>query len=145
MTATPPSAIKVAGELRTVFSRLRRRFREVADTGDLTPSQTSVLSRLSKNGPATATELAAAERVRPQSMTATLAAIEQHGYLRRTPDPHDGRRQLISLSAAGVDLVEGTRREREEWMAAALASDFTEDERQTILTALVLLDRLAEK
>ncbi|HEX5205526.1 MarR family winged helix-turn-helix transcriptional regulator [Paractinoplanes rhizophilus] len=145
MTQTPPSAIRAAGELRTVFSRLRRRFREVAGVGDLTPSQTSVLSRLAKSGPATATELAAAERVRPQSMTATLAAIEQHGYLTRTPDPHDGRRQLISLSDAGAEFVEGTRRVREEWIAAALATDFTEAERQTILAALVLLDRLAEK
>jgi DNA-binding MarR family transcriptional regulator len=78
-------------------------------------------------------------------MTATLAAIEQHGYLTRTPDPHDGRRQLISLSDAGAEFVEGTRRVREEWIAAALATDFTEAERQTILAALVLLDRLAEK
>ncbi|WP_433367963.1 MarR family winged helix-turn-helix transcriptional regulator [Actinoplanes sp. CA-142083] len=145
MTQTPASAIRAAGELRTVFSRLRRRFREVTDVGDLTPSQTSVLSRLAKNGPATATELAAAERVRPQSMTAILVAIEQHGYLERTPDPHDGRRQLISLSEAGVELVVGTRREREEWIAQALATDFTEPERQTILAALALLDRLAEK
>jgi len=145
MAETPASAIKVAGELRAVVSRLRRRFREVAGVGDLTPSQTSVLSRLAKNGPATATELAAAERVRPQSTTAILGAIEQHGYIRRTPDPHDGRRQLISLSEAGVEFVEGTRREREEWMAHALATDFTEPERQTILAALALLDRLAEK
>ena|SRR5689334_9738498 len=145
MTGLPASAIRAAGELRVVFSRLRRRFREVADVGDLTPSQTSVLSRLSKYGPATMTELAAAERVRPQSMAATLAAIDRHGYLRRTPDPHDGRRQLISLTDTGVELVEGTRREREEWVAGALAADFTEDERQTILAALALLDRLAEK
>jgi len=71
--------------------------------------------------------------------------VGQHGYLQRTPDPHDGRRQLISLTETGVELIEGTRREREEWVAGALATDFTEDERQTILTALVLLDRLAEK
>jgi len=145
MTGIPASAIRAAGELRVVFSRLRRRFREVADVGDLTPSQTSVLSRLSKYGPASASELAAAERVRPQSMTATLAGIDQHGYLRRTPDPHDGRRLLISLTDAGVEFVEGTRREREEWLAGALAADFTEDERQTILAALTLLDRLAER
>jgi DNA-binding transcriptional LysR family regulator len=59
MAETPASAIKVAGEPRAVVSRLRRRFREVADVGDLPPSQTSVLSRLSKSGPATASELAA--------------------------------------------------------------------------------------
>ena len=141
----PMSAIQAAGELRTVFSRLRRRFREVADVGDLTPSQTSVLSRLSKGGPVSASDLAAAERVRPPSIAATLAAIDQHGYIQRTPDPHDGRRQLVSLTDAGRSFVEGTRREREEWMAHALAEDYTEAERQTILTALALLDRLAAR
>jgi DNA-binding MarR family transcriptional regulator len=145
MHEIPASAIQAAGELRAVFSRLRRRFREVTDVGDLTPSQTSVLSRLSRFGPASASDLAAAERVRPQSMAATLAGIDQHGYLQRTPDPHDGRRQLISLTDSGVEFVEGTRREREEWLANALAAEFTEEQRQTILSALALLDKLAER
>jgi DNA-binding MarR family transcriptional regulator len=145
MSETPASAVRAASELRTVFSRLRRRFREVTDVGELTPSQTSVLSRLSKTGSMTASELAAAERVRPQSMAATLAGIEPHGFLARTADPHDGRRQVISLTEHGREFVEGTRREREEWIARALTERFSEDERQTILTALGLLDRLAEQ
>jgi DNA-binding MarR family transcriptional regulator len=145
MTETPESAVRAASELRVVVGRLRRRLREVAGLGDLTPSQTAVLSRLDKTGPASASDLAAAERIRPQSMAASLAAIAEHGLITRTPDPVDGRRQVIALSEAGVEAIAGSRRAREEWLARAFADDYTEDERQTIITALTLLDRLAEK
>jgi DNA-binding MarR family transcriptional regulator len=145
MTEIPDSAVRAARELRVVFSRLRRRLREVAGFGDLTPSQTAVLSRLDKSGPASASDLAAAERVRPQSMAAILTAIEQHGLIGRTPDPADGRRQLISLTAEGDAMIAGSRRVREEWLALAFADDYTEAERTTILEALTLLDRLAER
>src|SRR4051812_37010130 len=106
MTEIPASATRAAGEVRTVYSRLRRRLREVADLGDLTPSQTSVLSRLAKDGPATASVLATLERIRPQSMAATLAAIAERGLIERTPDPTDGRRQQISLTDEGRAMVE---------------------------------------
>ncbi|GIF18232.1 DNA-binding MarR family transcriptional regulator [Actinoplanes tereljensis] len=145
MTEIPASALRAASEVRTVYSRLRRRLREVANLGDLTPSQTSVLSRLSKDGPATASVLATLERIRPQSMATTLAAIAERGLIERTPDPTDGRRQQISLSDSGRAVIEGSRREREEWLAGELARDFTEAERQTIIEAMGLLDRLAGK
>ena len=64
-------SVRAARELRVVVGRLRRRLREVSATGDLTPSQTSVLSRLGQDGAASASDLAAAERVRPQSMAAS--------------------------------------------------------------------------
>ena len=145
MTEIPASAVRAATELRAVVSRLRRRLREVADIGDLTPSQASVLSRLDQSGPVSASDLAAAERVRPQSMAATLAAIEQHGLIRREPDPADGRRQLISLTDAARETILGSRRAREEWLARTLADDFTEAERQTVLAGLALMDRLVRE
>ena len=86
-------AARAAAELRVVVGRLRRRLREVADAGDLTPSQVSVLSLLDKEGGASASDLAALERVRPQSMAATLASLDQQRLVRRDPDPEDGRRQ----------------------------------------------------
>lgn len=87
------SAARAARDLRVVFSRLRRRLREVYDTRQLTPSQTSVLSRLGKDGDASTSDLAAAERVRPQSMAATLGALDERGLITRRPDPGDGRRR----------------------------------------------------
>lgn len=144
METIPASSVRAAKEIRSVFSRLRRRLREVAALGDLTPSQTSVLSRLERGDPASASDLAALERVRPQSMAATLAAIQEHGLIRRDPDPADGRRQLISLTDEGREAIAGSRRQREEWLARALTDHYTEAERQTVIEALALLDRLVE-
>ena len=138
------TATHAAREIRVVFGRLRRRLREVATFGDLTPSQTSVISRLDKGGPASASDLAAAEGIRPQSMAATLAVLDQAGVIRRDPDPDDGRRQLISLSPAGRERLEGDRRAREEWLARTLRECYTEAERRTIVEALALLDRLTQ-
>ncbi|MEU9291385.1 MarR family transcriptional regulator [Streptomyces sp. NPDC048275] len=137
------SAARAAMDLRVAFSRLQRRIREVAGTAtDLTPSQVSVLTLLSKSGAATASGLAATEGVRPQSMAATLAALEQHGLIQRNPDPGDGRRQLVTLTDTGRERVEGTRQAREEWLARAFQDHCTEAERQTVIEAMAVLERL---
>lgn len=139
------SAARSARDLRVVFSRLRRRLREVAADEDLTPSQESALTLVGKHGAATASALASAEGVRPQSMAATLAALDQHGLIRRSPDPEDGRRQLVTLTEAGRARIEDNRQVREEWLARAFEDRYTEQERRTILDALALLERLSEQ
>ncbi|MFE1858953.1 MarR family winged helix-turn-helix transcriptional regulator [Streptomyces anandii] len=136
------SAARAARDLRVVFSRLRRRIREVAQDEDLTPSQVSALTLVGKHGAATASALAAAEGVRPQSMATTLSALEQHGLIRRRPDPDDGRRQLVTLTETGRERIEDNRQVRAEWLARALEDRFTEAERRTLLEALALMDRL---
>jgi DNA-binding MarR family transcriptional regulator len=138
----PESAVRAARDLVVMFSRLRRRLREVADIQDLTPSQTSVLTRLGKDVASSASALAAAERVRPQSMAATLAALDQHGLIQREPDPEDGRRHLITLTAAGHERVEGNRQAREEWLVRALQDGYTEKQRQLVIEAMALLEQL---
>jgi len=138
------SAVRGAHEVRVVVGRMRRRLRELADPQDLTPSQTSVLSRLDKQGPASASDLAVAEQVRPQSMAATVAALVERGLVERRPDPRDGRRQLLVLTAQAHDLIAGNRQAREEWLARMLQERCTEDERRTILDAMRLLDGLVQ-
>ena len=136
--------MQAANDVRVVFGRLRRRLRELAETADLTPSQQAVVSQLDKVGPASASDLAASERVRPQSMAATVAALVELGLVERTPDPDDGRRQLISLTPAGVKRLQGDRQARQEWLAQALQDRFTEAQRRTIIEALGLLDELTQ-
>ncbi|OYN75745.1 MarR family winged helix-turn-helix transcriptional regulator [Mycolicibacterium sphagni] len=142
MAKSEESAIRAAQELRVMFSRLRRRLREVATADDITASQTAVLLRLFKEGPASTSELAGAERVRPQSMAATVAGLDRHGLIDRTPDPHDGRRRLITLTALGRRRAESDRKASEEWLVRAMHDRYTESERRVINEALDLLGRL---
>jgi DNA-binding MarR family transcriptional regulator len=138
------SAAAAARDLRVLFSRLRRRLKDVATGDDLTPSQTAVLTRLWKEGASSARALAAAERVRPQSMAAILTALDQHGLIQRTLDPEDGRRQVISLTGDGRRRAESDRQVREEWLARALQDRYSERERRIIVDAIALLERLTE-
>jgi DNA-binding MarR family transcriptional regulator len=142
---TGDSAATAARDLRVVFSRLRRRLRDLAIDDDLTPSQTAALTRLWKEGASSASALADAERVRPQSMATIVAALEQRGLIARTPDPEDGRRQVISLTDEGRRRAESDRQVREEWLARAIQERYSERERRVILDALSLLERLTEQ
>lgn len=138
------SAIAAARDVRVVFSRLRRRLRELDTDDDLTPSQTAVLIRLAKDGRSSTSALATAERMRPQSMAATLAGLDRHGFIQRRPDPEDGRRQVITLTSNGQRRAESDRQACREWLARAMQDRFCEQERHVILDALSLLGRLTE-
>ena len=138
------SSVVAARELRALFSRVRRKLSEVATAEDLTPSQTAVLIRLVKDGPASTSQLAGAERVRPQSMATTLSGLDRHGLIERKPDPDDGRRQLITLTPRGSRHAESDRKVRDEWLVQAMQHRYTEREREVINEALSLLQRLTD-
>ncbi|WP_335978378.1 MULTISPECIES: MarR family winged helix-turn-helix transcriptional regulator [Streptomycetaceae] len=137
------SAVRAAEEVRVVVGRLRRRLREVSGDG-LTPAQSSVLVRLARGEAASVSELAAVERVRPQSMAKTVAGLEEAGLVSRRPDPDDGRRQLLALTEQGVQRRLGDRRSRQEWLARELQTRCTEEQRRTIIEAMSLLDAIAQ-
>ena len=80
------------------------------------------LARLEKNGPLTSSDLAKLERISPQSMGATLAALEKRGLVERRADPDDGRRALLSLSKAGRQVRRSRTDARTSQLAEALAA-----------------------
>ena len=136
-----PSAqvVKGAGELRLVLGQLVRRLRsEYA----FPVAQATVLSRLDREGPQTTSALAAAERVRPQSMAQTLAELETAGLIERRPDPEDRRRIQIELTPLGRERVLEGRGRREDWLAAAIAAELSPEEQRALLAAVPLLQRL---
>ena len=118
--------------------------RGLALSDDLSGSQAAVLTRLHKEGPSSASVLAGKEAVSHQAIGAILAVLQARGFIQRSPDPTDGRRQLISLTDAGVAHAENHIGAREEWLARALQDGLTEDERRAVRHAMALLNRLAE-
>jgi DNA-binding MarR family transcriptional regulator len=135
----------VAGALHASVRLLVQRLRQTqAVGGDLTSPETSALARLDATSPTTAAELARLERISPQSMGATIAALEERGLVGRAPDPADGRRSILSLSADGRVLLQRRRSARSEHLSAALESAFTPAEVKQLQAAVPLIERLAQ-
>jgi DNA-binding MarR family transcriptional regulator len=110
--------------------------------GTITLSQTSVLRHLAHSGSLTPGDLAERLRTQPQSLSRAFAALEDQGWIRRRPDPADGRQSLLGITPAGTEVLAAEMRPRELWLAGALES-LTDAERDFLVVAAGLLERLA--
>jgi DNA-binding MarR family transcriptional regulator len=138
-------ADQTAAALKLVIGRIARRLRQHHAVGDVTISEVSVLARLDRDGPASPSALAEAERVRPQAMATTLATLEERGLVRRSPDPADGRRAVLTVTAAGRKIMHDRRSETIRHLTQVLATEFTAAEHRRLLDVLPLLERLADR
>lgn len=133
----------LAAELRATFSVLKRRLRERATLGDLPPSQTDVLRQLDRGGPTTVSRLAREAGVRPQSMSATVAALETMGWVSGSPDPNDGRQTLIALTPVFRERLAKGRAAREDWLAEQIGR-LSEEDQAHLAAAAAILRRISE-
>jgi DNA-binding MarR family transcriptional regulator len=132
---------QLAGELRVVLGQLIRRLRA---EHSFSLSQGAVLGRLDRQGPSSVSDLAAAERVRPQSMAQTVGDLEADGLVARTPDPGDGRRALVQLTDEGRSTLAADRRHRDGWLADAITQKLSAEEEAILADAVALLRRLVD-
>ena len=107
-------------------------------------TQQAVLRRLEKDGPATAADLARAERVKPQSMGTALGLLEKMGLVERKAHPTDGRQINIKLTARGITLRRNSKEATYAWLSRAIA-ELGRQEQITLFKAGELLKRMAEK
>jgi DNA-binding MarR family transcriptional regulator len=135
---------RLAGDLSLAVIRLARQLRFRRPESPVSLSQLSALSTLHKEGAMTPGALAVRERVRPPSMTRVVAALADLGLVARTAHPADGRQVLVSVSDAGVSLVESERRASQEWLRRRLAS-LNQDERATLLRAADLMSTIVDE
>jgi DNA-binding MarR family transcriptional regulator len=131
-------------DLKVALGRVVRRIRQAQRPGELTLTEASLLARLERNGPASPGVLAESERVRPQAMGNTLAALEQHGLVARTPHPFDGRRVEMSITAAGRGMLLDRRARSVAALTEALGAAFTPAELKQLADAVPLLEKLAD-
>ena len=132
---------RLASEMRLVLGQLMRRLRA---EHRFSLSQGAVLGRLDREGTKSIGDLALAERVRPQSMTQTIGDLEADGLIARQADPADGRRMLVALTDRGRQTLEADRRQREGWLARAIAEDLSKQEQLVLAQAVELLRRLSD-
>jgi DNA-binding MarR family transcriptional regulator len=134
-----------ATELALALGLLMRRLRSAApsESHELSWTQKAVMVRLGTEGPATTAELARSEGVKPQSMGAIVAVLEEMGIVERRPHPTDGRQVNIALTAKGASVRKNAGIAKRTWLAKAIAKlDATEQ--KSLPAAIALIKRLGE-
>lgn len=124
--------------------RLNRRLRQQNTGQDLTPSQMSALSTLYREGPMSAGDLAARERVRPPSVTPTINNLQAAGLISKEEHPSDGRQVVVAVTEAGRARVDADVAARERWLSQQL-SGLTAEQRDLLAKAAALIDDLAKR
>ena len=137
-------ASSLALDVRMAVRKIKRRLREHGDRSDLTPSQVSVVLRLEELGSATVSSLARAEGMRPQSMSAVIAPLQDAGLVTGAADPNDGRQTLMSLTPKCAEWLAEGRAARQDWLTKRIAQRLTIHEQEKLQAALELLVRLVE-
>jgi DNA-binding MarR family transcriptional regulator len=143
-SAHPDPALEATvAELTAAVGQLLRRLRAHANPNELNLSQLSALARLDQHGAMTTTELARADAMKPQSMGAILASLEQEGLVQRQPHPTDGRQILFALTKEGAEMRRQRGIAKREWLLAAMAR-LEPAELKTLVDAIPLIKRLGE-
>jgi DNA-binding MarR family transcriptional regulator len=139
-------APKLAHDLRLAIGRLARRMRQLYAEGSndqLTFTELAVVSRLHRDGPASASQLANGEGVTAQAVGTAIGSLHQRGLVTRTPDPDDRRRAILSLTDRGRSAFAVREQIVIHRLAQALESGCTAAERRRLAAATPLLERLA--
>ncbi|MEX3953956.1 MarR family winged helix-turn-helix transcriptional regulator [Paraburkholderia sp. EG287B] len=133
------SVAELAFDLRETLGRGARLIR--VESGPPL-SQLTVLGHLQRNGAMSTNDLAAAERVRPQSMSLTVQALEKAGLVGRRPHPTDGRAQLVQLTRKGSKTLDSIFAVREDWLTSVILEKLSDDDRQDLQRGLSLIKRI---
>lgn len=132
----------LASQLRVSVVRLARRLRsEREPSNELSVGAISVLGVLIREGDLSIGQLAAHERVQPPSMTRTVSALADGGYVVRRPSADDGRSVIVALAPKGRDTLLADRRRRDAWLARQLRN-LTPEERDLLRRAVPIIEGL---
>ena len=141
-TASPVLAVELSLAMTRLRARLR--FEQAALTTGQTMSQLSVLGRIAEREPITASELAHAEHVRPQSMAEIVSALRRQDLIRGEPDLRDGRKIFLTVTDSGRRLIRSIVDHRGAWLAQAIEQHLSEADRDTLAAAAGIMSRLAD-
>jgi DNA-binding MarR family transcriptional regulator len=135
---------RLASDLSLAVIRLARQLRFRRPDSHVSLSQLSALSTLAKEGAMTPGALAERERVRPPSMTRVIASLLELGLVARSAHPDDRRQVVVSVSPAGVELLNAERRASQEWLTQRL-EQLDSEQREALLTAADLMSAIVDE
>lgn len=133
----------VADQLHSAAIRLLRRLRRVDDRSGLSGPRLSALSVLVIAGEMSLGQLAAAEQVKPPSMTRLVAGLGAEGLVERSPDPLDARVVRVRATPAGRAMLQKGRDSRIALLKAQIAKLPVADQNR-LARASDLMHALAE-
>lgn len=131
----------VVAAIRRAVTRLARQLRTQRGEAALPAISAAVLSNL-RAGSRAPSEIAAAERVTVQSLTAPLRDLEETGLIVRETDAADARRSVLRLTEAGAVALRDEVRRRDQWLTEAL-SGLSDLEVEVVRLAALVMERLA--
>jgi DNA-binding MarR family transcriptional regulator len=138
------AALETARRLHRSTAALSRRLLTSRPAEGMSTTKLGVLGQLHREGPATATALAAYLRIQPQSLTRLLADLEEQGHIVRRPDAVDRRQVRIEITDAGSRTLIGDVHGRRAALARAMVATLTPTERDLLRLAARLMDKLAD-
>ena len=136
---------ELASRLRISVSRLVKVMRsEVKHDESLSLTERSTLSMVYQHSKMLPSELAAKEKVTGQSMSQIINKLSQNGYLEKTPSLEDKRKVIITITSKGKEFIELKRSKSQEWLAKAISEKTTKDEKETLMSAILVLTKLVD-
>jgi DNA-binding MarR family transcriptional regulator len=139
--AEPLDISALAEALRGPLMRVSRKLRQESLKAGLSAQDTVILGYLKKNPGAGVSELADFEQTSRPTMSSHVKRLEAAGWVRRTDDVADGRRQGLSVTPAGLRKHDAIQRRRNDWLAARLVR-LNPAEREALLAAAAPLLKL---
>lgn len=129
-----------ATRLQSASIRLLRLLRREGEESGLSAPRLSALSVLVDAGPLSLAELAAAEQVRPPTMSRIVDALVGSGLASRETDPEDRRGVRLAATAKGTALLAGGGEQRVRTLAGRF-DRLAESERRALARGVEILER----
>src|SRR5258706_14888339 len=139
--AEPLDVSALAEALRAPLLRVSRKLRQEAQKVGLSAQDAVILGYLKKNPGAGVSELADFEQISRPTMSSHVKRLEAAGWLVRADDVDDGRRQGLTVTAAGARKHDALQRHRNDWLAARLVR-LSPAQREALMAAAAPLLRL---
>lgn len=136
-----PEALAVADHLHSAAIHLLRRVRKQDVATGEGPARLSALSVLVFGGPKTLGELAAAEQVKPPTMSRIVSGLARDKLIEIASDPLDARRMHIRATDRGKSILQKGRERRIAYLAAHL-DRLSSEELATLGEGVEILARL---